>query len=267
MPLSDRDAAGSHEAVLDVLSVYVHRRGIPVLVPSPHLTPAVDGPDSPDITNVIDEAPDTAWHDLVAQKIGIEYADADGVVTRRRINVRGIAVRGAAIYLNAFCHERKAPRQFRLDRVRSWVDLTSGEVFDAAWQLLAAIRDHVDHRPGAQVARALAAERQVLNVVVPVMRCDGVHPSEVEVLSAHMLNLSAGHARLPEEELRRHLGRLSPDMRSFERAVRGLRTAPADVAGSLARLVRRVVDADRYFTTEEHDIVARVSDLSDGRLR
>jgi len=48
----------------------------------------------------------------------IEYADAEGEITRRRITVTSFDQIEGVTYLRARCHERRADRTFRLDRVR-----------------------------------------------------------------------------------------------------------------------------------------------------
>lgn len=61
----------------------------------------------------------------------MEYRDAAGAVTRRRITMRTIEESDNNLYLMAFCHERNAVRSFRLDRVICLID-QDGVVEDAA---------------------------------------------------------------------------------------------------------------------------------------
>lgn len=50
-------------------------------------------------------------------QLDIEYADAQGVVTERRVTIRSVVHARGRVYVNAHCHSAKAPRAFRLDRV------------------------------------------------------------------------------------------------------------------------------------------------------
>lgn len=60
----------------------------------------------------------------------IEYAAADGEISRRRIMLRSISQRDdGRIYLQAYCLERRAIRAFRLDRVIRVID-SDGVVFE-----------------------------------------------------------------------------------------------------------------------------------------
>lgn len=61
----------------------------------------------------------------------IEYTDANGITTRRRVTMRSIDDRSGTSYLNAICHERNALRTFRLDRISNLIS-QDGEVEPAA---------------------------------------------------------------------------------------------------------------------------------------
>lgn len=63
----------------------------------------------------------------------IEYRDARGQVTQRRITTRTVVEQDGVRYLQAICHERQALRSFRLDRIVCFIS-QDGEIEDAqAW--------------------------------------------------------------------------------------------------------------------------------------
>lgn len=63
------------------------------------------------------------------QSFAIEYMDSRGRKSTRRITVWGVAAGSAGVpSLIAFCHERNAQRQFRVDRIHCFIDY-DGEVF------------------------------------------------------------------------------------------------------------------------------------------
>ena len=70
--------------------------------------------------------------DTREQRIGshpyffIEYADADGVITERKICVLGLRMRGERSLIKAWCHLRYGPRWFRADRILAARDLATG---------------------------------------------------------------------------------------------------------------------------------------------
>lgn len=64
------------------------------------------------------------------QSFLIEYSDSKGRLSSRRVTVWSIiAGAGGIASLLAFCHERKARRQFRIDRIKCFVDF-DGEIFE-----------------------------------------------------------------------------------------------------------------------------------------
>lgn len=64
------------------------------------------------------------------QTFMIEYVDASGASSRRRITVHDVSLTSGGIpCLSAFCHERKAHRNFRVDRIACCIDF-DGEVHD-----------------------------------------------------------------------------------------------------------------------------------------
>lgn len=60
----------------------------------------------------------------------LEYGDMQGEVTERTVTPYSITSLGDRDYLFAYCHRRKEKRQFRIDRIRQAIDMTTGEVCD-----------------------------------------------------------------------------------------------------------------------------------------
>lgn len=58
----------------------------------------------------------------------IKYIDRDGVVTDRRIAVRGHFTRAGVVYVAAYCFLRRDYRHFRANRIDRMVDCSSGDV-------------------------------------------------------------------------------------------------------------------------------------------
>jgi hypothetical protein len=57
------------------------------------------------------------------QTVIIGYADAKGAKSTRRITIWGMLMRGDVIIVRAKCHERRANRNFRVDRIEFVADL------------------------------------------------------------------------------------------------------------------------------------------------
>ena len=60
-------------------------------------------------------------------RFDIEYVDRFGVVSERRIAVRGRFTRDSVLYIDAYCFEREGRRRFRVDRIERMIDCASGE--------------------------------------------------------------------------------------------------------------------------------------------
>ncbi len=67
----------------------------------------------------------------VVGRYAFSYSDAEGRVTRRKVDVHQIWEDSGATYFKGFCHHAEDMRTFRLDRVFGEViDLDTGEVVD-----------------------------------------------------------------------------------------------------------------------------------------
>lgn len=101
--------------------------------------PAIENAPPPDISNEPDEfddgfesgAEETRSHDKIGPLFFmIEYTNAKGEFTRRRITAYRIENRDNGLrYIIAKCHERRALRTFRLDRVNCFIT-QDGEVVE-----------------------------------------------------------------------------------------------------------------------------------------
>lgn len=150
----------------------------------------------------------------------IEYRDTRGQVSNRQITCRNLADRAGTLYLQAWCHARRAPRCFRVDRIAGLADSTSGEIYDVADFFRAAPREesHSAYHFGLSV-RQFADFNAALNVLAFLARCDGRwHPMEGErieqFVSSYWLR-SEIRSDLDLATVRRHVDRLAPDAESF----------------------------------------------------
>ncbi|MBF0325548.1 MAG: WYL domain-containing protein [Alphaproteobacteria bacterium] len=186
--------------------------------------------------------------DVVGLALGIVYQGASGQETRRRITVSSLVSRGDAVLVNAWCHERQAFRQFRLDRIGEVVVLATGEVFDDA----AAFFDGLHGRD--PTAEALAGCRHSLQILAYLARCDGhLHPDEQEQIIDFILSTAPDPSCLDEVRLRRHVAALYPDPATYAKALRALRLSGGDQVRRLGRYVQRVLDADGILDDAEFE--------------
>ena len=81
---------------------------------------------SPERSRAIGHRPQLLPHPHPGQELDVEYADADGVVTRRTITVRRVEGEGDEANVVALCHLRHAERRFRAARMMNVRDKLSG---------------------------------------------------------------------------------------------------------------------------------------------
>lgn len=189
------------------------------------------------------------------QSFTIEYISAGGERSVRRITVWSIkANTGGIPLLLARCHERKADRTFRVDRIRSCIDY-DGEVFEDVPRFLnenfgmslsvASKRPSETERWSS--IRMLIADDAVL--LSAIGRVDlSLHPAETQEATKYLCALAERAApALQSEEVemvRRYVGRLRPDERSIARAVDKVAARdPLRIQETLLAAVR-VMDAD-----------------------
>lgn len=72
----------------------------------------------------------------------ITYFDANYNVSMRKVDFRSARESNGRQYMNAYCHERRALRTFRGDRISSMVNCKTGEVIESVERSLAAFNHH-----------------------------------------------------------------------------------------------------------------------------
>lgn len=96
----------------------------------PHSVTTPEAAIKPREPTVVLDDPDSA-SDLGDAFCLLEYCDASGEESSRRVSMRSLKESAGHIYLNAFCFERRALRQFRLDRITAMIT-EEGELLDPA---------------------------------------------------------------------------------------------------------------------------------------
>lgn len=152
---------------------------------------------------------------VIGALVEIEYSDTDGVPSERRIAIRKVQRRADGDgYVQAFCHERRAMRTFRISRIESLVDMETGEVFDDPLRFFAeelAVAELAPERPKAAqddtTEAAIARYRPQMQILAGLAHCDGhFHPEQKRL----MVDFISDRAGLPlnRDRLTRYVGRL-----------------------------------------------------------
>jgi hypothetical protein len=189
------------------------------------------------------------------QAFFISYEDAHGIPSERRITVERLSLNTNGVpLLHAWCHERRATRCFRLDRI-SEVITFDGEVFRPPGRFFVesfGMSPRLACCESPQrvcLKRILGCFRHHLIILTHMGRTDGKFIlAEQGVILDHCCSLAeqSGLAMTEDEEeaLRRHVRCLRPSRAMVEAALRGLENDPPKSVVSLLRALRGVVNAD-----------------------
>ncbi|PWE32760.1 hypothetical protein DDZ14_08415 [Maritimibacter sp. 55A14] len=156
--------------------------------PPPVVTPPIiTAADSPDLAKVPADVPDTV--DLEEVYTVIDYTDANGNESRRRITLRKVARGPHAPILTAICHERKSIRHFRCDRIGCFIE-PDGEVIETVDFFRDTLMVSLSDLEPAERDESITAARRLrdflrppLSVLITAARCDNeFHPEELDAI-------------------------------------------------------------------------------------
>lgn len=165
------------------------------LVDVDEVSPAFHGQDaSPlqDFWNRLESLGDAA----AGSVFGIEYKNAKGEKSARRIRLHRLYQDEGVVYLRAYCFERRAARTFRYDRILSVFDM-DGVIHDDIQGFLSVLGvdfettpvkpdspSPMPDRPGMGARRVA---RDGLRALVALARADGLlHDEEIEVIKQYI---------------------------------------------------------------------------------
>ncbi|MBR0642929.1 WYL domain-containing protein [Plastoroseomonas hellenica] len=219
----------------------------------------------------------------------VDYQDARGACSRRRIMLRSIAARDGDFYLRALCFERNALRTFRLDRVLRIID-TDGEIHeDPAAFFRDELRLKMDVPPPVaqppvearmmpsdiraptisepKLEKPGVAQRRVardgLRVLVALARSDStLHEAEVEVVLDYVAAVCTTVGVPFETEDRSALGpyirRQRPGMDVLVECLTRLDSERAETQALLLDYAERVIHADGELHDSEDALLRKI---------
>jgi hypothetical protein len=224
--------------------------------------------------------------DVYGITLMIEYVAADSTVSRRRIMLRSVSVRnGHEIYLRAFCFERSAPRTFRIDRVRAFIDV-DGVVHDDP---IAFLRDELrltlprvapadrlgslaalggtgatdnggDEKPGVAQRRVA---RDGLRVLCALARSDGLlHSAEVDAVLDYIETVCQAEGvpftARDRAALEAYVRRQRPGLDVLESCLHRFEVGPPVARALLLDHAQRLVMADGKEHESEAQLLAKL---------
>lgn len=106
----------------------------------------------------------------VSATVKIKYVDSKGEASERVVDVRDCETNAPDGYLVGFCHLRRSIRTFRIDRIRSAVDMDTGEVIA---DLRKFAQTKYENSPVAAVDSLYENHADALRVLLFVGKADG----------------------------------------------------------------------------------------------
>lgn len=260
---------------------------LPEVSTRPHVPSPIGTTD--DAEMAVSERPSDAGEaDLEPVYCVIDYCDAGGNKTRRRITLVKMRTGPNAPMLTAICHERRAMRTFRCDRIECFIS-DVGEVIETE----AFFRDTMyvnvadfyptGKRPSDEIDAAReAALRTAKNVrealkyqlrlLITAARCDEVlHPAELDVICRFIEDeieqpyIAEGSGRFITIEVLNHLttimSRSRPYRESLPTTINAIAQLEDDKLDRLTDALRDVILADGKIAPEETMLISELRAL------
>ncbi|MEM7678889.1 MAG: TerB family tellurite resistance protein [Myxococcota bacterium] len=199
----------------------------------------------------------------------MEYEDSKGAVSRRRITmVRFKTATNGKTSVYAYCHERKAVRQFRIDRIKCFIE-PDGEIVDPGtfWSGIGIDIESVANEPSAAQAEADIANDQVV-LLVALSQSDGaMSRREIDAICAYAKAMmeKRGMPMTADEVDKLHLRieRMRPTQASIRKALRrtlgerrgAVVTISEEERQSFLRAAKSVAIADGVVDPEEAELL------------
>lgn len=210
----------------------------------------------------IDTGDQDTWDDpgdrsLSGLALVFEYQDSKGNVSQRVVTCKQFAVRANREYIHAFCHQRNAPRAFRLDRIIDIFDPETGESLSPVQAFFSQFSP--DQTANSGLSWGLSVSRRadliaLLNALVFVARCDKeFHATERRCLENALTGFWL-RLEVPGDpdfnDILNYADRLAPDGEIFWVAMHRFKEEPA-LANLFQRHATQLIEADGVIRQEE----------------
>ncbi|WP_320176652.1 hypothetical protein [Roseovarius pacificus] len=267
----------------------------PKAIEGPPVSPPDDTiPDTQDMLQGPDDYGEIMLDELYCL---IDYCDAKGHETRRRITLLKIKNGPNAPILSAICHERKALRHFRFDRIECFIDddgvVTPADEFarDTLLVDIGAFNHRAIEDQPANNAKAASSEhkddpfavaqslrnllRAPLSILVAAAKVDGqFHAEEHDVICCYaeeeaeelLKNGEVNNVRIEDlDALNRIIPKMRPRRGSAEEHLTNVLTMSDERFDRFKRALSRVILADGIIHPDEQGHIDLLADLDDMR--
>lgn len=175
----------------------------------------------------------------------IEYSDAQGMVTKRKVDIdRCIFGRDDSMFIG-YCHLRGESRSFRVSRVYHAVDCNTGEVIRNVGRYL---EQKYQSSPHAVIAKAFSEYGEQINLLFYIGKLDNqLRKPEREIIYRYIKDV-IGNSQIEDEVLKNYIDRLPLlSIEEFHRVVERVRLLNKEKIDFVFRAV-----SDMYETKKTH---------------
>ena len=194
----------------------------------------------------------------------IEYVNAEGIGSRRVIDVRKFVANLSDGYVQAFCHERKMVRNvLNISRLWDWWIWKPAKLSNLRFSD-GVCRNGMKRLPNGRWIFFIREMKPIVDVLVYIAYCDGRYaPSEQRYIAQWLTDKS----EMGDDFLAYSLGVMKswpvPDSMDFSFAIRAINQRFPDWRDSVLEYARNVAKADRKVTDEETNQLEKLERLFD----
>ncbi|KFI24154.1 tellurite resistance TerB family protein [Paenirhodobacter enshiensis] len=227
------------------------------------------------------KSPGTLPMDLGDTYAIIEYHDSKGAQTTRRVTLMSLTETNHGLGVNCICHERRAYRLFRVDRISGVIDEDSGEVvpfgtfFAETYGCSLPMSDAAAQEDPALTAAKTLRDflRPALGVLVSAARADGkMHISELDAIQIYAekemfaLQRDGRIGKAPTIEVldafNREIERMRPQRRSLRGHLEIIMTYDKPRQDRIQQALEGVIQADGRIVADEIDYLNDIASMS-----
>lgn len=230
--------------------------------------------------------------DLEPLFLVIDYRDAGGNYSRRRITTRWIEKRGDVSYVGATCHERRAHRLFRMDRIEGVIDddgvvepavpyfeeVIAGDTGYEVEKTTAKPQRKATNTSASPYTRLRRELKPAMVVLAAAARVDNLlHPEETDRImlftekEAECLAQEGVITELPDldtfDKLGRLVRRMRPTQNELDEALAVIAHWPQARLQRLIQSISAVIQADRVIVTSEFEFLREMTEWAQEQAR
>lgn len=187
----------------------------------------------------------------------IEYLDSKKNLSSRRVSIKKVETNDKGIkHLKCYCHERKAFRSFRADRVQSICDIGTGEIIEDKERIQKSL-EHIEFFCSQfSVSDTFRKEYPAINILCFLAKCDGnVHASEIAVLKKYLNQVDEDLSE-DENNLIESLAKYYyPDKHLYIKSLKKLEKHTAKL-NTIAIMAKELIEADGVTHDKEKEFLS-----------